>query len=68
MGDSWLLVVIATLTAGGYDQQALGPYDSLTACERAAEDVRQFQATDGSGRASAVSVGCVRVVGIAEQT
>jgi hypothetical protein len=68
MGDAWLLVVIATLTAGGYDQRALGPYDSLTECERAAEDVRQFQATDASGGTSAVSTGCVRVVGIAEQT
>jgi hypothetical protein len=68
MGDVWLLVVIATLTAGGYDQRALGPYDSLTACESAAEDVRQFRATDASGHTSSVSAGCVRVVGLAEQT
>jgi hypothetical protein len=66
MGDAWLLVVIATLTAGGYDQRALGPYDSLAACEEAAEHVRQFQATDTSGHTSAVSAGCVRVMGVAE--
>jgi hypothetical protein len=68
MGDAWLLVVIATLTAGGYDQRALGPYDSLTECESVAEEVRQFQATEASGHTSAVSAGCVRVVGIAEGT
>jgi hypothetical protein len=61
--DGWLLVVLATLTAGGHDQRALGPFDSLTACEQTAEQVRQFQATDRSGHTSAITAGCVRVLG-----